>query len=150
VLAGLRPGSHSTRGAGAPLAHGKPRDSSSQHPEANALSERSESKGFRLLPSSLLLCAMPFYVYILRMSDGRLYVGHSNNPPRRLAEHEQGKGCRTTGIFGAGDIVFVEEHPDRVSAARRERQMKGWTRAKKLALAAGNLSELHELAKRRA
>ena len=93
---------------------------------------------------------MPFYVYILRMNDGRLYVGHSNNPPRRHAEHEQGKGCRTTGIFGAGDIVFVEEHPDRISAARRERQVKGWTRAKKLALAAGNLSELHELAKRRA
>jgi hypothetical protein len=41
---------------------------------------------------------MPFYVYILRMNDGRLYVGHSNNPPRRHAEHEHGKGCRTTGI----------------------------------------------------
>ena len=93
--------------------------------------------------------AMPFFVYILRLNDGRLYVGHSNNPPRRHAEHEQGKGCRTTGIFGAGDIIYVEEHPNRPSAARRERQIKGWTRAKKLALAEGNLSELHDLAKRR-
>lgn len=93
---------------------------------------------------------VPFYVYILRMKDGRLYVGHSNNPPRRHAEHEQGKGCRTTGIFGAGEIIYVEEHPDHHSAAARERQIKGWTRAKKLALAAGNLSELHELARRRA
>jgi predicted GIY-YIG superfamily endonuclease len=80
---------------------------------------------------------MMFYVYILQMRDGRLYVGHSNNPPRRHAEHEQGKGCRITGIFGAGEIIYVEEHPDRPSAANRERQIKGWTRAKKLALAAG-------------
>jgi predicted GIY-YIG superfamily endonuclease len=92
---------------------------------------------------------MPFYVYILQMHDGRLYVGHSNNPPRRHIEHEQGKGCRTTGIFGAGAIIYVEEHPDRPAAAKRERQIKGWTPAKKLALAAGNLSDLHELAKRR-
>jgi predicted GIY-YIG superfamily endonuclease len=91
------------------------------------------------------------------MQDGRLYVGHSNNPPRRHTEHESGKGCRTTGIFGAGDIIFVEQYSDRLSAAHRERQtcpersrrVKGWTRAKKLALAAGNLSDLHVLAKRR-
>ena len=93
---------------------------------------------------------MAFFVYILQMHDGRLYVGHSNSPPRRHAEHELGKGCRTTGIFGAGEIIHVEEHPDRPSAAQREQQLKGWTSAKKLALAAGNLPELHELAKRRA
>ena len=90
-----------------------------------------------------------FYVYILTLRDNRLYVGHTNSSPRRHSEHESGKGCRTTGIFGAGDIIFVEEHPDRVSAARRERQIKGWTRAKKLALAAGSPKVLHALAKRR-
>jgi len=73
---------------------------------------------------------MPFFVYILRMNNGRLYVGHSNNPIRRHTEHEHGKGCRTTGIFGAGDIVHVEEHPDRTSASARERQIKGWTHSK--------------------
>jgi predicted GIY-YIG superfamily endonuclease len=92
---------------------------------------------------------VPVYVYILKLNDGRLYVGHSNNPPRRHSEHEQGKGCRTTGIFGAGEIVHIEEHPDRTSAARRERQIKGWTRAKKLALATVDLAHLHELSTRR-
>ena len=92
---------------------------------------------------------MPFYIYILRMNDGRLYVGHSNNPPRRHAEQERGKGCRTTGIFGACEIIYVEKHPDRPSAAQRERQIKGWTRAKKLALASGDLGCLHALAQRR-
>ena len=88
---------------------------------------------------------MTIYVYILQMKDGRLYVGHSSNPLRRHAEHEHGKGCRTTGIFGAGEILHIEEHPDRIAAARRERQIKGWTRAKKLALATGNLNALHKL-----
>ena len=54
---------------------------------------------------------MTFYVYILQMDDGRLYAGHTNSPPRRLSEHEHGKGCRTTGIFGASDIMHVEEYP---------------------------------------
>lgn len=92
---------------------------------------------------------MPFFVYIMQMQDGRLYVGHTNSPPRRHAEHEHGVGCRTTDIFGAGDILHIEEYPDRLSAARRERQIKGWSHAKKLALVSGELAKLHELAKRR-
>lgn len=64
---------------------------------------------------------MPFYVYILQLKDGRLYVGHSNNPPRRHSEHERGKGCRTTGIFGVNEIIHIEEYPDRPAAARREK-----------------------------
>lgn len=88
-----------------------------------------------------------FYVYMLTMRDGRIYVGHSNNPPRRKREHERGKGCRTTGIFGAGDIIYVEEHPDRTSAAQRERQLKKWSRAKKLALINGNTEALKRLSR---
>ena len=92
---------------------------------------------------------MTFYVYILRMKDGRLYVGHTNSPVRRHSEHEQGKGSRTTGIFGAGEVIYLEECSDRVSAAGRERQIKGWSRVKKLALATGDIEGLHKLAKRR-
>lgn len=90
-----------------------------------------------------------FYVYILKMRDNRFYVGHTNSPPRRHAEHEQGKGSRTTGIFGAGEIIYIEKQPDRISAARREKQIKGWTQAKKIALATGNMERLHSLARRR-
>ena len=93
---------------------------------------------------------MPFFVYILQLKDGRLYVGHSNNPPRRHSEHEHGKGCRTTGIFGAGEIIHTEEHPDRPSAAKREKQVKGWSKAKKLALALGKMSDLKHLSQCRA
>lgn len=92
---------------------------------------------------------VPFYVYIRRMRDGRLYVGHTGDPVRRHGAHEEGIAGRTTAVFGTGEILYTQEHPDRLSAARRERQLKGWTRAKKLALAAGDLYTLHELAKRR-
>ncbi|NQU39895.1 MAG: GIY-YIG nuclease family protein [Lentisphaerae bacterium] len=60
-------------------------------------------RAFDTCPVFLLLTDMPFYVYILQMNDGRLYVGHTNNVRRRQAEHEHGKGCRTTGMFGAGE-----------------------------------------------
>jgi putative endonuclease len=80
------------------------------------------------------------------MNDGRLYVGHSNSPLRRHSEHECGKGCRTTGIFGAGEIIYTEEHPDRPSAAKREMQIKGWSKAKNL----GKMSDLKPLAQCRA
>ena len=56
----------------------------------------------------LFVSAAMYYVYMLRMKDGRIYVGHSNNPPRRKGEHDRGKGCRTTGIFGAGEVIYVD------------------------------------------
>ena len=89
-------------------------------------------------------------VYILELKDGRLYVGHSSNPPRRHSEHESGKGCRTTGIFGVGEIINIEEYPDRPAAAKREKQVKGWSKAKKLALALGKMSDLKRLSQCRA
>ena len=86
------------------------------------------------------------FVYLLDMADGRIYTGHSNCPIRRETEHRLGKGSRTTRIFEAGKIIYTESHPDRASAVRRERQIKRWTRAKKLALIAGDTRALKALA----
>ena len=36
---------------------------------------------------------MPFYVYLLRCSDGSFYAGHTANIEGRLWQHEQGLGC---------------------------------------------------------
>lgn len=89
---------------------------------------------------------MRFHVYILRLRDGQLYVGSTDNLPRRLAEHQAGTACRTTAMFGPVELLYSEPHPDRSSAIRRERQIKNWSRAKKLALISGNLTELKRLA----
>ena len=82
------------------------------------------------------------FVYMRLLPNGQIYVGSTNSPPRRDQEHHVGKGCRTTGLLGGGAVIHVEEHLDRGIALRRERQLKGWTKAKKLALAAGQLEVL--------
>jgi predicted GIY-YIG superfamily endonuclease len=63
-----------------------------------------------------------------------------------LAEHQAGTACRTTALLGPVELLYSEPHPDRPSATRRERQLKGWSRAKKLALIKGDLAELKRLA----
>lgn len=90
---------------------------------------------------------MSFYVYIMRLSNGQLYVGSTDDLTRRLAEHRGGTGCRTTTIFPPVELVYSELHPDRASAIKRERQLKHWSRAKKVALINGNSMELKRLSK---
>jgi predicted GIY-YIG superfamily endonuclease len=87
-----------------------------------------------------------FFVYILRLRNGRLYVGSTDNLARRWAEHRAGTACRTTAFSDAAELLYSEPHADRSSAVERERQLKRWSRAKKLALIKGDLAGLKELA----
>lgn len=89
------------------------------------------------------------WVYIAELGDGRLYVGVTNNPDRGVAEHRLGTGIRTTRIFGFRKLLYLEPYPHLTSARSREQQLKGWTRAKKLSLTAGNLALLKGLARSR-
>jgi predicted GIY-YIG superfamily endonuclease len=90
---------------------------------------------------------VPFFVYIQRLSDGRFYVGHTNAPVRRADEHRRGKGSRTTHVFGVDRILYTETFDRHDEAVRRERQLKGWSAAKKQALIDGNTGELKRLAR---
>jgi len=92
---------------------------------------------------------MPHFVYILELLTGKLYAGSTDNLDRRLKDHAKGFGDRTTRLGGYKRLVYTESFPDRLSALRRERQLKGWSRAKKLALSAGNLDALRNISKRR-
>ncbi|MDD4955124.1 MAG: GIY-YIG nuclease family protein [Candidatus Omnitrophica bacterium] len=75
-------------------------------------------------------------VYIIKCQNGDLYTGITDNLQRRFEEHISGKGGHFTRSFKAEEILFSEEHQDKSSALRREVQIKGWTRKKKLALIA--------------
>ena len=86
-----------------------------------------------------------WYVYIIETKNGFLYTGTTNDISRRMLEHREGKGARFTRIFGFKEFLFQEEHPTQSSALKRERQIQGWTRRKKLALIDGNLKLLKEL-----
>ena len=77
-----------------------------------------------------------FYVYILanvRAQRRVLYVGMTNNVVRRVAEHRL---CRAgfVGRYRVTTLVHVEATSDVRAAIAREKQLKGWTRAKKFAL----------------
>ncbi len=91
---------------------------------------------------------MNYYLYILKMLDGRLYTGITDHLDRREAEHGLKSSTRTTYIFGAGELIYSESHPDRTSAHKRECQIKKWSHAKKIALANGNFKLLKDLSKK--
>lgn len=92
--------------------------------------------------------SQPFWVYMLRCSDGSFYVGHTDELERRLRQHEDGGYCRWTRSRRPLRLVFSAEFADRDEAKAAEKQLKGWSRAKKQALADGDLSRLSLLASR--
>ena len=91
---------------------------------------------------------MPF-VYILRCSDGTLYVGHTDDVASREKTHNEGHGARCTAARRPVRVVYSDEYESTESAIRRECQLKHWTARKKEALIAGDLSILKSLSKRR-
>ena len=104
-----------------------------------ALSERSESKGM----------AERYYVYILLCADKSFYVGSTKDIKTRIKRHNDGQGAQYTRIRRPVRLVYHEVYPDEVAAVRRERHLKRWSRAKKLALIEGNKDRLKQLSKRR-
>jgi putative endonuclease len=75
-----------------------------------------------------------YWVYILECSDTSLYTGITNNLQRRFEQHQKGEGGHYTSSKRVVRIIYTEEHPDRSSALKREAQIKGWRREKKLNL----------------
>lgn len=83
---------------------------------------------------------MPF-VYIVRCADGTLYTGWAVDVARRVAAHNRGKGAAYTRMHGPVTLVYAEEVPNRSAALRRERVIKRYRRAQKLALCTGTAAE---------
>ncbi|MGE6699197.1 GIY-YIG nuclease family protein [Hyphomonas sp. NPDC076900] len=96
--------------------------------------------------------AMQFWVYILECSDGRFYVGshRGDDPENRVHEHNQGLYPKAyTFRRRPVKLVWSGEFEDPNDAVCFERQLKGWSRAKKIAFINGDWDELKELAKSR-
>ena len=74
------------------------------------------------------------FIYILLCKDGSFYVGQSRNVAERLSLHEQGKGAKHTRDNGVSHLIFWEGPMDMSEATKRENQLKGWSRTKKLKL----------------
>lgn len=78
---------------------------------------------------------MPYHVYILAsQTRGTLYIGVTNDIARRAWEHREGQHKGFTARHGVKRVVLVETYQDVGDAIRREKQLKRWKRAWKLAL----------------
>ena len=86
-----------------------------------------------------------WFFYIVRCADDSLYIGETKNIAKRLEDHNRGRGGPHTFKRRPVALAYAEEHPARADCLARERQVKGWTRAKKEALIAGNMSALEKL-----
>ncbi|MFJ4372998.1 GIY-YIG nuclease family protein [Pseudomonas japonica] len=80
--------------------------------------------------------AKPWYVYLVRAANGSLYCGISDNPERRFAAHQKGRGARYFSTSPAVALVYVEAWPDKSQALRHERLIKALRKSAKEALVA--------------
>jgi putative endonuclease len=87
------------------------------------------------------------YVYILECSDDSFYVGVTNNVGRRFIEHISGLH-EDSYTFSRRPLklVYCKEFNRPIKAIEYEKQLKGWSRAKKIALINNALGLLHDLA----
>jgi putative endonuclease len=76
-----------------------------------------------------------YFVYLLQCADKSIYTGITTDVARRLKEHQTGKlGARYTRAKGAVKVLHTEKYKNRSRASKREAEIKGWPRIKKLAL----------------
>lgn len=76
----------------------------------------------------------PYFFYLAHCSDGSLYAGITNNLTRREARHNRGTGAKYTAKRRPIVIVYSEEFESKSEAAKREREVKKWSRRKKIRL----------------
>ena len=72
-----------------------------------------------------------YFVYMIKNSYGNLYIGITDNPERRLKEHNTKQGAGFTKNRDAFEIVFLERQESFKKARKREIQIKKWRRDKK-------------------
>lgn len=75
-----------------------------------------------------------YYTYIMASRSGVLYVGMTNNLPRRVREHRRKEADRFTARYNVTRLVWYRAFPRPQDAIAAEKKIKGWLRKKKVAL----------------
>ena len=83
-----------------------------------------------------------YFVYMIKNSSDKLYVGVTENPEKRLTYHNHKRGAQFTKHIPTFEIVFLEQYPSLADARRREIQIKKWRRDKKEKLIGRYIKEL--------
>ena len=92
---------------------------------------------------------MAFSTYLLRCCDGTYYAGHTDDLELRMAQHQTGALGGYTAKRLPVILLWLDSFPTRDQAFAMERKLKGWSRAKKEALIAGDWARISALAKKR-
>ncbi|MFY7836165.1 MAG: GIY-YIG nuclease family protein [Novosphingobium sp.] len=92
---------------------------------------------------------MAFYAYLLRCRDGSFYAGHTDDLEFRLGQHQSGAYEGYTSKRRPVTLAWCEMFATRDEAFAAERKIKGWSRAKKEALIAGDWDRIQILARNR-
>jgi putative endonuclease len=89
---------------------------------------------------------MNYFVYILLCSDGSFYTGLTTDLAERITGHEMGvEPSSYTYSRRPLKLVWAREFPSHDEAFSFERQIKGWSRAKKKALINDDWEEIHQI-----
>jgi len=75
-----------------------------------------------------------YFVYIMSSGSGTLYIGVTNSIYRRALQHKAGTVEGFAQKYGCTRLVYYEGFDNIHKAIGREKQLKGWTRVKKIAL----------------
>ena len=90
-----------------------------------------------------------YFVYVLRCADGAFYVGITNNLERRIAQHQDGWNSECfTHERRPVELVYSSDFPRVEDAIQWEKQIKGWSRAKKIALIRGDWERIKGLSRK--
>lgn len=87
------------------------------------------------------------YAYILSCANNSFYVGSTYHLSQRMNEHQSGIGGKFTREHQPVKLVYYETFDTIENAQKREQQLKGWSRAKKIALIKGDKEGLIALSK---
>ncbi len=85
------------------------------------------------------------FVYIMSNSSMTLYTGVTNDIRKRSDAHKDGTGSQFTSRYHFDRLVYYETFESAEGAIAREKQIKGWSRAKKIALIKSMNPEWHDL-----
>ncbi|KAF0863049.1 GIY-YIG nuclease family protein [Pseudomonas sp. LD120] len=84
----------------------------------------------------------PWFVYLVRAANGALYCGISDDPQRRFAKHQSGKGARFFLSSPAVALVYTERCRDKREALRQERLIKKLKKSAKECLVASTAAQV--------
>jgi putative endonuclease len=73
----------------------------------------------------------PWFVYLIETDDAVLYAGTALDVGKRFAQHREGRGAKFFRMHPPKRIVYVERHPSKGKALRREAEIKRFSRAAK-------------------